>query len=187
MNSISPAALRACRSLERVNRLLRERESEGDLNPAQWAALRCLASANRFSRSPSAVAAWIATTRGTASQTIMALERKGLASRAADPRDKRGCILELTEKGRTALENDPVATVASVLAGLQPLHLVALGQGLARLLDELLAEGTRPAFQPCHGCAYFDRDADAGGHCRRFDVMLDAEEAARLCVAYEKA
>jgi DNA-binding MarR family transcriptional regulator len=44
------------------------------LTAAQWAALRYFAQANRFSRTPSAFAAFHGTTRGTASQTIKSLE-----------------------------------------------------------------------------------------------------------------
>jgi len=51
----------------------REALVEG-LTAAQWAVLRYFARANRFSRPPSAFAAFHGTTRGTASQTIKSLE-----------------------------------------------------------------------------------------------------------------
>ena len=50
---------------------------DGELSPAQWMALRYFARANPFSRTPSAFAAFQATTRGTASQAIKALEASG--------------------------------------------------------------------------------------------------------------
>ncbi len=187
ISALPSAALRASRSLERVGRLLRERESEAGLNPAQWDALRCLAAANRFSRTPSAVAAWIATTRGTASQTLMALERKGLVARVADTRDKRSSRLELTPAGVATMERDPVAGVASAIAGLQPLHAVALGQALARVLDGLLEGGRRPLFRACQGCRNFTPGEDDGGHCARFNAPLDSGETARACVAHVAA
>ena len=185
----SPAASRASRTLERIGRLLRERENEAGLNPAQWEALRCLAAANRFSRSPSAVAAWLATTRGTASQTLIALERKGLVTRAADPRDKRGAQLELTPAGQTILDRDPVASVAGTIADLPPLHTVALGQSLARILDDLLGASHRPGFHACAGCRHFVAAADGSGEgrCGRFGATVPADEAARACVAHEAA
>ncbi len=47
------------------------------LTAAQWSVLRYFAQANRFSRTPSAFAAFHGTTRGTASQTIKSLETQG--------------------------------------------------------------------------------------------------------------
>ena len=67
--------------LERLTRLMRAGEHEGGLNPAQWEALRYLARANRFSRTPAALADFLGTTRGTVSQTVIALERTGHLTR----------------------------------------------------------------------------------------------------------
>jgi len=57
-----------------VGRLVQADSYEGELSPAQWMALRFFARANSFSRTPSAFAEFQATTRGTASQAIKALE-----------------------------------------------------------------------------------------------------------------
>jgi DNA-binding MarR family transcriptional regulator len=59
---------------------------DGELSPAQWMALRYFARANSFSRNPSAFAEFQATTRGTASQAIKALEASGYLVSATDPR-----------------------------------------------------------------------------------------------------
>ena len=184
MPATSPTALRASRALERIGRLLRERENEAGLNPAQWDALRCLASVNRFSRSPSAVAQWLATTRGTASQTAMALERKGFVARAADPRDRRAVLLELTPAGRARLENDPLNAVVAAITGLQPLHAIALGQALAHIADDL-AGRDGASFLACAGCRHFTPTAEGGGHCGRFNASLEGEETRQLCATHE--
>src|SRR5262245_32512851 len=60
-----------------VGRLLQAEGYDGELSPAQWMALRFFARANSFSRTPSAFAEFQATTRGTASQAIKALEAGG--------------------------------------------------------------------------------------------------------------
>ncbi len=77
------------------------------LTAAQWAALRYLAQANRFSRTPSAFAAFHGTTRGTASQTIKSLETQGYLTRMRSEADRRSVRLALTEKARGILANDP--------------------------------------------------------------------------------
>src|SRR5262249_27323463 len=60
-----------------VGRLVQTEGYDGELSPAQWMALRYFARANTFSRTPSAFAEFQATTRGTASQAIKALEAGG--------------------------------------------------------------------------------------------------------------
>jgi DNA-binding MarR family transcriptional regulator len=184
---LSPA-LRASRALDRVGRRLRSRESETGLNPAQWEALRYLATANRFSRSPGAVSAWIATTRGTASQTLMALERKGLITRAPDSHDRRSFRLDITDAGRARLADDPQRLAHEAIAGLQPLHLVALGQALARVLEAVKDGRNDQAFAPCAGCRHHTRASDDGdSRCGRYDEAMTADEAAQLCAAHEPA
>jgi DNA-binding MarR family transcriptional regulator len=68
-------------------------EAGGDgLTANQWNALRYFAEANRFSRTVSAYAAYNATTRGTASQTIKALETQGYLTRTRYDRDARSAL-----------------------------------------------------------------------------------------------
>src|SRR5262249_10951994 len=63
--------------LLQAGRLVQAEGYDGELSPAQWMALRYFARANPFSRNPSAFAEFQATTRGTASQAIKALEAGG--------------------------------------------------------------------------------------------------------------
>jgi len=76
------------------------------LTAAQWAVLRYFARANRFSRTPSAFAAFHGTTRGTASQTIKNLETQGYLTRMRSEADRRSVRLVLTDKARAILVND---------------------------------------------------------------------------------
>jgi DNA-binding MarR family transcriptional regulator len=69
-----------------VGRLVQAEGYDGELSPAQWMALRYFARANPFSRTPSAFAAFQATTRGTASQAIRALERQVGTWSDSDPK-----------------------------------------------------------------------------------------------------
>src|SRR3546814_7076019 len=53
--------------LDRLSRLTRELQFVDGLNPAQWEALRFLATANKYSRSPTALAEYLGATKGTVS------------------------------------------------------------------------------------------------------------------------
>src|ERR1700693_2095839 len=90
-----------------VGRLVQAEGYHGELSPAQWMALRFFARANQFSRNPSAFAEFQATTRGTASQAIKALEAVGYLVRQRSEADGRSVALRLTDKGKEAIARDP--------------------------------------------------------------------------------
>ena len=90
-----------------MGRLVQAEGYRGELSPAQWMALRFFARANRFSRNPSAFAEFQATTRGTASQAIKALEAGGYLVRQRSEADGRSVALRLTDKGKDAIARDP--------------------------------------------------------------------------------
>jgi DNA-binding MarR family transcriptional regulator len=83
--------------IDRLGRLNAAEEWNGPLNPSQFAALSYLARANRFSRAPSHVADYLATTRGTASQTLKALARKELIAESRLEEDKRSIRYDVTD------------------------------------------------------------------------------------------
>ena len=83
-----------------VGRLVQAEGYDGELSPAQWMALRYFARANTFSRTPSAFAEFQATTRGTASRAIKALEAGGYLVRQRSKADGRSVSLRLTSKGK---------------------------------------------------------------------------------------
>ena len=101
------------------------------LTAAQWAALRYFAQANRFSQTPSAFAAFHATTRGTASQTIKSLETQGYLTRIRSEGDRRSIRLVLTEKARGILANDPFESLVRAADSLPPQCSRPLRQCLA--------------------------------------------------------
>ena len=88
--------------LLQVGRLVQAEGYDGELSPAQWMALRFFARANPFSRTPSAFAESQATTRGTATQAIKALEAGGYLVRPIQETDGRSvsCTDEQGQKSR---------------------------------------------------------------------------------------
>ena len=170
--------------LERLARLLRAEGHAGGLNPAQWEALRYLARANRFSNSPIALTAYLNATKGTISQTVKALERKGLIVKAPRPGERRSIVLELTEKGRTSLASDPLNQLNAALD--------AVGgksrRRMAKTADEILsAESKRrklQSFGSCKSCRFFRESSEQGKLCMAFEQPLTAEDMRLICVAH---
>jgi len=182
MTTLDSAPLRIAALIERIGRFARAREA-ATLAPAQWEALRFIARANSFSRQPSAVAAWLATTKGTASQTLMALERKGLIRKARHPSDGRVTRLEATTAGLALLETDPMLGLVEAIARLPPLYAAALSQSLAHIAGELAPDGSKPVFAGCAGCRHLEAKGVAR-RCRNFAADLSGEEAMLACVAH---
>jgi len=96
---------RLYRVIERLGYLLRtdihrDRDGHGALQPAQRAALEYLARCNRLSNTPAAVTEFLQLTKGTVSQTLGVLARRGLVEKRRDGTDRRVVRLALTPAGR---------------------------------------------------------------------------------------
>jgi len=186
---VSESALAAARLIDRIERLSRSGVPVHGLNPAQWDALRYLARANRFSRTPAGLAAYLGSTRGTVSQTLIALEQKGFVMRRASERDRRSIALGLTERGASALDEDPLLAIAGDVAaatGGDAAPAVALLEGVLRAA--VRRNGGRP-FGVCRSCRHFGDDpAGAGPHyCALLREPLSEIDSGHICVEQEEA
>jgi DNA-binding MarR family transcriptional regulator len=174
-----------------LSRLARVVASEGydhGLKPVQLQALRYLANANRFSRTPRALTAWLGQTKGTVSQTIASLERRGLVARSGDTHDRRVIRLELTDAALA------VARTEGDIASAMLAHLDDDEQAIAEALFGKMLAGhvAERGFRPmgiCHTCRHFERgDPPASVHrCALLGVALDDDDAQRVCIEQEAA
>jgi DNA-binding MarR family transcriptional regulator len=156
----------------------RERAAAWELVPAQLEALRFLGRANRYSRQPGAVAEWMGSTAGTVSQTLSALERKGLIEKLADPTDQRKVVCRPTERGRECL---------LAVDGPTPLPDDEATRELLRSwLGALQAAQGRRTFGVCRTCRFFRARGD-GGQCGLTGEPLSPIDAGELCREHEPA
>ncbi|MBO9449862.1 winged helix-turn-helix transcriptional regulator [Tropicibacter sp. R16_0] len=170
-----------------INRLARLDSAagwDGDLNPTQRAALEYLSEANQFSRSPSHVADYLGTTRGTMSQTLKALMRKGYAAEHRQKSDQRSISYELTEAGLAAVtEPNPIAdAIGNLPADVQG----ALKDGLRQSLKLALEANGGQSFGRCKTCAYHDA-ASENGFCTLLGLQLDPGENNKICIEHKEA
>ncbi len=186
---MSDDAVHVANLLERIGQLIRSDEQLGDLNPAQWGALRYLARANPYSRSPMAVTRYLGTTRGTTSQTLIALERKGYIKRMASPRDKRAVDLELTKQGRSKLGEDPGLHLAKVADDVLGKDVGIVRDHLTSILNGLVKLNQGRMFGICRNCRHFRRNgggSKAAPHrCGLLEVDLSASDSEKICVEHE--
>ena len=127
--------------LLQVGRLVQAEGYDGELSPAQWMALRFFARANPFSQTPSALAEFQATTRGTATQAIKALEAGGYLVRQPFKTDGRSVSLRLTSKGKKALARDPFEVLVRAVDKLDAKERTAIHHALHQVLTTVAASG----------------------------------------------
>lgn len=170
--------------IERIARLSESEDWAGELNPAQMSALSYLAIANRFSRAPSHVASFSGSTRGTVSQTLRALERKGLVTENRSQNDRRSISYSVTVEGRDLAQSGKA--LDNAIASLPPGKARALEQGLGDILRTLLAARGGKAFGMCRQCRHHERRGSAG-YCHLLKVDLERAETEQICHEQEPA
>jgi len=158
------------------------------LNPAQWDALRYLDRANKYSRTPSGLAGYLHTTKGTASQTLKSLEAKGLVARVPHDKDRRGVLLDLTDRGREILEHDPLIQLECA-AGALGADIDQAYDLLARLARGMEAAANQRGYGVCKECTLFCKNTfagmDDGPHqCGLTKDPLSEADSERICVNF---
>lgn len=177
------------RQLGRVTHAL---QFSGGLNPAQWEALRFLARANRYSCTPSALAAYLGTTKGTVSQTLIALESKGCVSRTRSGADRRSVRLALTERGRDLLRKDPLTLLQTAGNALPAAEGEAMRNGLDRFVGILTRTLSRCEFGICEDCRHLHLAGTEDGidipfRCGLTNDPLSEPELEMICVNFQTA
>jgi len=176
-----------------LGRLVQAEGYHGDLSPAQWMALRFFARANSFSRTPSAFAEFQATTRGTATQTIKALEAGGYLARQRSKADGRSVSLRLTKKGHKAVACDPFEVLVRAVDSLDAEEQTAMHDALHHVLTTVAASGAHRHFGVCRGCAHLCGEicpsstsaTPAALECLLFGVPIKPEDTGLLCVHFQ--
>ncbi len=176
-----------------MGRLVQAEGYHGGLSPAQWMALRFFARANSFSCTPSAFAEFQATTRGTASQAIKALEAGGYLVRQRSRADGRSVSLRLTDKGHEAVARDPFEVLVSAVDSLDAEEQIAMRDALHQVLTTVAASGAHRRFGVCQDCTYLGGETRCDStsatlsslKCLLFGVPIEPEDAGLLCVHFQ--
>lgn len=164
--------------IDRLGRIVAAEEWNDEINPTQWTALSYLARANRFSRSPSQVSDYMAATRGTVSQTLKALARKGLVEEHRSDQDKRSISYSVTGQGLTLLEGETL--IEDAASAMSDRQRTALLDGLETLMRTALARRRSRPFGVCRTCTHHRKVGD-GGYCKLLSVPLSPVETGQIC------
>lgn len=160
----------------------RKRCTELGLQPVHFQVLNYLARCNRFSNTPAAVTSYLGMTRGTVSQTLIILEKKGYIDKIPDLADRRVVHLQLLPAGYDILQQARPAelfTAANV-------HLDAAAQPPAdanvfrQALTALQKANHSQSFGVCKTCRNFSR-VDGGFFCQLTQEKLSHDDSERIC------
>ena len=165
--------------LERIANLVRAEQrrlaAEHGLSTAQLEALHYLTRCNRYSDTPLGVADYLGTTKGTASQSLAALETKGLIKKTTDPDDGRMSHCHVTAAGKR------LAAKCSLDAhAVNPIPKKAL----IEVLHRLQVANDRRTFGACHSCIHFRRRG-RGQHCGLTGETLRDADVDKICREHE--
>lgn len=163
-----------------IHQSIREDAARHGLLPIQLQVLAYLAQANRYSDIPIAVAEYFGITRGTVSQTLGVLERKGLVRKVADLKNRRRVHLQLTPTGWKLLEDSWATRLSAALEDNPACDPETLEAGLRGLLMALQVQNNHQAFNVCRHCVHFQTEG-AGHRCGLTGEPLTVEESRKIC------
>ena len=176
--------------IERIAHLLRsETRQDGadyDLQPIQLGALHFLSRSNRYSNTPQGVTDYFGLTKGTVSQTLMALERKGLITKSPDKKDGRMVHLKVTGAGKKLLRKAlPTQTMSKAWEGLPGNGQGQLIEGLQELLRTMQElNGMRP-FGLCRTCRHNRKIGEGKFFCELTQEKLSRTDVNLICREHE--
>ncbi|GAB6140662.1 MarR family transcriptional regulator [Methylosoma difficile] len=173
------------RLIERISNLLRSEERKKyaaiGLQPVHIQVLEYLATCNQFSDTPAAVAEYLGLTKGTVSQSLQVLERKGYLVKSQDADDGRVVHLCLSAEGNSLLDelkpSDIFAMAEQALAAQQ---FTKIDEALGFILSELQKANNAKSFGVCHSCINF-LIQDNHYLCNLTQLPLSHNDAQKIC------
>lgn len=171
--------------IERVANLLgaraRATARAHGVEPIQLDVLHFLARCNRYSDTSKAVAEFFGLTKGTVSQTIAALHRKGMLDKQPDPADGRRIHLILTRAGDRVVREAFPPELLRAVAIPRDTALVAELDGLLRRMQR--ASGSA-SFGECRSCELFRREGDRRYRCGLTGEALRRIDIEKICLEH---
>jgi MarR family transcriptional repressor of emrRAB len=179
--------------LELVERLgnlmrteLRKAGTDESLQPVHLQALIYLSKANRYSNTPQALAAYLGLTKGTVSQTLLLLDRRGLIERYQDDIDRRVVRLRLSNSGEQFLyESQPTLAWQNATRNISPNRIRNAVSALREALVTLQDDNEGSPFGVCHNCTHCQRLSQRASRCGLMGERLSGPETRRICWIFE--
>jgi DNA-binding MarR family transcriptional regulator len=178
--------------IERLSNLLRNEVrragGEAGLQPVQIEALHYLAICNRYSDTPMGVTEYLGQTKGTVSQTLKVLERKGYLNKLADREDKRVSHLKVSAAGRRLLNKViPTSNFSDAIQSLDKMTQKQTGEMLQTLLRGIQQANGSKTFGVCKTCRYNEIGGKGNYYCGLVKAPLSSSDITLICREHEDA
>lgn len=147
--------------IERIAALIRSEERKKctavGLQTVHLQALNYLSRCNKYSNTPGALTNYLGMTRGTVSQSLSLLEKKGYIKKTANINDRRVIHLELLPEGKTILEQAQPAELFIKAAAMMEKKgdITNYETVFANILTALQKANQSQSFGICKTCHYF--------------------------------
>jgi len=176
--------------VERLGNLMRTelRKSGADesLQPVHLQALTYISKANRYSNTPQALADYLGLTKGTVSQTLLLLDRRGLIERFEDDVDRRVVRLRLSSAGERLLdESQPALAWQNATRNISPNRIRNATSALREALMTLQDDNEGTTFGACPTCTWCQKLSQRIYRCGRMGDRLSGPETRKICRIYQ--
>jgi DNA-binding MarR family transcriptional regulator len=152
------------------------------LHPVHLQALSYLRQANRYSNTPQALTEYLGLTKGTVSQSLLLLYRKGLVARYVDENDKRVVRLKLSAAGKRLMKDAQLAPIwQTAAANVSPARAKTTVLVLQETLRNLQAMHQERTFGMCNTCIHLQRESARIYHCGLTAERLAVPETRQVC------
>ena len=164
---------------------LRKAGSDESLQPVQLQALIYLSKANRYSNTPQALADYLGLTKGTVSQTLLLLDRRGLIERFEDDVDRRVVRLRLSSAGERLLyEAQPALPWQNATRNISPNRVRNAVSALREALVTLQQDNEGTTFGDCQTCTWCQKLSQRIYRCGRMGDRMSGPETRKICRIY---
>lgn len=152
------------------------------LQPVHLEAMLFLNQANRFSNTPQSLAEFLSVTKGTVSQSLLLLDRRGMIERYQDEVDRRVVRLRLSQQGEEMLdEMQPASMWQSATRNISANRIRNGVSALRETLYMLQNHNGARTFGVCNTCIYCQRKSQRTHHCALFAERLSGPETRLVC------
>ncbi|WP_404358549.1 MarR family winged helix-turn-helix transcriptional regulator [Methylotuvimicrobium sp. KM1] len=171
--------------IDRISTLVRSEERKKytalGLQPIQGQIIDYLAQCNNMSDTPAAVAEYFGLTKGTVSQSLQVLERKGYIEKKPNEQDRRILHLRLSAAGESVLKEMQAYDIYHAAEQAIPKEQFdALNQALLSTLLVLQKSNNLKSFGVCYTCYYFS-ELDQHYQCDLMQQSLNQQDALKIC------
>lgn len=171
--------------IERMAALIRSEErkkcTELGLQPVHLQALDYLSRCNRYSDTPAALTNYLGMTRGTVSQSLLLLVKKGYIEKISDTKDRRVVHLHLLEKGNAILRRArPKELFDRASLILEEGDCRSQKEVFTQTLTALQKANQSYSFGLCKTCKFFTTQSE-GYVCGLTKEKLTKKDSEKIC------